>query len=203
MSELSFLFTNYSVGELFLVTFVALIAFRVIFELFRYFYDRAKSYFGLQNKKQNWEEKTTESLANINIKIDNMQDSAETRAQRLIKLEESLEKLENQLETLENYSEKTHEQQKDLEKNLRLVQERLQENTRSFLIDAHHRFCYDVKGIDDQNLQSMERRYLYYKNAGGNSFIDELMREVRELPRINYITVKEKLNFKDGREIND
>ena len=37
--------------------------------------------------------------------------------------------------------------------------------------------------IDDIGLQSMERTYFYYKAAGGNTFIDTLMDEVRELPR--------------------
>jgi hypothetical protein len=84
---------------------------------------------------------------------------------------------------------------------MKLVQERLQENTRSFLIDAHHKFCYEVKGIDDLNLQSLERRYLYYKSAGGNSFVDELMKEIRELPKINYLTVHPKIN--DEGDTND
>ena len=84
---------------------------------------------------------------------------------------------------------------------MKLVQERLQENTRSFLIDAHHRFCYEVKGIDDLNLQSLERRYMFYKTAGGDSFIDDLMDEIRELPRLNYMTVKDALKTNDGREI--
>ena len=78
---------------------------------------------------------------------------------------------------------------------MKLVQERLQENTRSFLIDAHHKHCYQIKSIDDLTLQSVERRYLYYKTAGGNSFIDGLMDEIRKLPRINTYTVDD-----DGRE---
>lgn len=194
MSELNFLFTNYSMEELFLVFFVALIAFRTIFELGKYFYEKVKNYFGIKTKKQNWEEQTTKSLQTIDSKMDNFETAANKRAERL-------KKVENKLEKLEEYNKTTHEQQKELDKSMKLVQERLQENTRSFLIDAHHRFCYDVKGIDDQSLQSMERRYLYYKAAGGNSFVDELMREVRELPRLNYMTVK-KINIpNDGSEI--
>jgi hypothetical protein len=68
------------------------------------------------------------------------------------------------------------------------MQERLQENARSDLIDAHHQFCYQYKQIDDLSLQSLERRYLYYKTAGGDTFIDHLMEEVRALPRVNYTT---------------
>jgi hypothetical protein len=64
----------------------------------------------------------------------------------------------------------------------------MQENSRSFLIDAHHKFCYHYKKIDDLNLQSIERRYLYYKTAGGDTFIDHLMEEIRSLPRVTVFT---------------
>ena len=66
-----------------------------------------------------------------------------------------------------------------------ITTERLQENSRSYIIDKHHYFCYEVKAIDDLNLQSLERRYLYYKAAGGNSYIDGLMEEIRDLPKVN------------------
>jgi hypothetical protein len=84
---------------------------------------------------------------------------------------------------------------------MKLVHERLQENTRSFLIDSHHKFCNEIQGIDDQSLQSMERRYLYYKSAGGDSFIDTLMEEVRDLPRINYATIKNTGMLNGGSDI--
>lgn len=64
----------------------------------------------------------------------------------------------------------------------------MQENARSELLDAHHKFCYQFHKIDDLSLQSLERRYLYYKTAGGDTFIDHLMEEIRALPRVNYYT---------------
>ena len=72
-----------------------------------------------------------------------------------------------------------------LEEQGAITTERLQENSRSYIIDKHHYFCYEVKAIDDLNLQSLERRYLYYKAAGGNSYIDGLMEEIRDLPKVN------------------
>lgn len=72
-----------------------------------------------------------------------------------------------------------------LEEQGAITTERLQENSRSYIIDKHHYFCYDVKAIDDLNLQSLERRYLYYKAAGGNSYIEGLMEEIRDLPKVN------------------
>lgn len=81
----------------------------------------------------------------------------------------------------------------DFDKKQKITTERLQESTRSHIIDKHHYFCYEVRAIDDLSLQSLERHFLYYKAAGGNSFIDGLMEEVRELPRINY------QNYKDAK----
>lgn len=194
MSELNYLLTSYSFEELVLIIIVVLIASKILIEIWNYFYNKAKGYFGVKNNKEKWESDTTKTLGDISNKMDHFEKSAEKRAIRL-------EKIERKVDKLEEYSRITHEQQKDIDNQMKLVQERLQENTRSFLIDAHHRFCYEVKGIDDQSLQSMERRYLYYKTAGGNSFIDDLMKEVRALPRINYATVKDGTVPNDGREI--
>lgn len=81
-----------------------------------------------------------------------------------------------------------------LEQQVDLLTERLQENTRSYIIDKHHYFCFEIKAIDDFNLQSLERRYLYYKAAGGNSYIDGLMQEIRELPKVTMETIREYYN---------
>lgn len=194
MSEINTLFTNYSVEELIIVILVSLLFAKVLLELWRYFYDKAKNYFGMKNKNDTWKDKVTSTLDAIGEKIDTLQVTVKENTERL-------EKLEEKVILLEEYSRTTHEHQKELEYQMKVVQERLQENTRSFLIDAHHRFKYEVEGIDDLNLQSLERRYLFYKTAGGNSFIDDLMREVRELPRINYMTAKQSQPH-DGREIN-
>ena len=94
------------------------------------------------------------------------------------KVQKNFDKVYERFDTIDEQSQKTNER-------LSFIEERQQENTRSYLIDAHHKFCYEIKAIDDINLQSMERRYMYYKTQGGNSFIDELMQEVRQLPRVN------------------
>ena len=84
-----------------------------------------------------------------------------------------------------------------IEKDQNLTHERLQESTRSYLIDSHHKFVYQIGAIDDLNLQSIERRYLYYKNGGGNSFIDNLIEEIRKLPKINVSKFNAEKEVKD------
>lgn len=160
MGEITTLLTQHSVEELILLIVIILFVLKALNELVAYFYNKTRNYFGIKNEQEAWEKKIDEKLENIKLKI----------------------------ETLEEQNKKTHKHQKEIDATIALVQERLQENTRSYLIDAHHKFCYEVHAIDDLNLQAMERRYLYYKTAGGNSFVDNLMDEVRALPRINFYT---------------
>ena len=65
-----------------------------------------------------------------------------------------------------------------------MVQQRLQDSTRSYLIDKYHYYVQELGVIDEAALQDIERRYLYYKNSGGDSFIELRMEEIRNLPII-------------------
>ena len=173
MGEITTLFTQYSVEELILLIIIVLFVLKALNEIFSYFYEKLKSHFGIETEKEQWKDDLMNKLQSI----------------------------EDEIKILENQNKKTHQHQKELDSTVALVQERLQENTRSYLIDAHHKFCYEVKAIDDLNLQAMERRYLYYKTAGGNSFVDNLMDEVRLLPKINFYTgvIDENQNGIDDR----
>lgn len=174
MSEINALFTQYSVGELIILVILIAFILKTLNELGSYFYKKAKNYFGIQNDKEKWQTGVIDSLQNI----------------------------KEDMQTLREQNELTHSRQKEMETSIALIQERLQENTRSYLIDAHHKFCYEIHAIDELNLQAMERRYLYYKTAGGNSFIDNLMDEVRMLPKINFYTgiIDENHNGADDRK---
>lgn len=57
------------------------------------------------------------------------------------------------------------------------------DSIKSFITERHHHFCYDKKWIDDYSLDCIEKRYKYYTDEGGNSFIHDLMKELRALPK--------------------
>lgn len=192
MGEVNYLFSNYSFEQIVIAVIVGLLVIKVITELIKYFYDKFRNYFGMKTKKETWEHNTSEDLSYIKDKVDYLETAADQRKERLIAVENKI--IEN-----EAHDKKISEQMDELMDDMKLVHERLQENTRSFLIDSHHKFCNDIQGIDDQSLQSMERRYLYYKAAGGDSFIDTLMDEVRALPRINYATIKREMRDKENK----
>lgn len=55
---------------------------------------------------------------------------------------------------------------------------------KAFITEKHHFFCYRQKWIDDYSLDVLERRYEHYVDEKGNSFVKDLMEELRELPRV-------------------
>ena len=157
MDALSQLVSQYSFGAIVMLVVTLAVAFKFLSELLEYFYDKLKKYFKYQTLKDTKHSEIIESIASLQADIKSLSQEISNQSNDIKALQE-------------------HE---------KLTLERLQENSRSYIIDKHHYFCYEIKAIDDLNLESLERRYLYYKAAGGNSFIDGLMEEIRELPRIN------------------
>lgn len=54
---------------------------------------------------------------------------------------------------------------------------------KAYITREHHYFCYQKEWIDDYSLDCLERRYDHYIEEHGNSFIEQLMSEVRALPK--------------------
>lgn len=161
MGTLESLFAQYSIESIILILVAVAISFKFIGDLWDWFYNRVKKRFNIQSEQQQQDEKMHENIEKLTKTIEDFSE----------KTDENFKTVNESIDTLKFKQERTTE--------------RLQENTRSFIIDKHHYFCYKIKAIDDMNLQSLERRYMYYKADGGDSFIDQLMEEIRQLPRVN------------------
>lgn len=99
-----------------------------------------------------------------------------------------------------NRANKPNELEKNLEKNTEAIKQ-LQNNLtqltkliniliasdkdaiKAFITHEHHYFCYQKGQIDDYSLDCIEKRYSHYEEQGGNSFVKNLMIEIRQLPR--------------------
>ncbi len=57
------------------------------------------------------------------------------------------------------------------------------DDIKAFITQQHHFFVYQKKWIDDYSLDCLEHRFLHYKEENGNSFIEQLMNEIRALPK--------------------
>lgn len=158
MGMIEQLLSQYSIETL--VILVALLGFSIkaMSELWEWFYNKFKEHFSFRTQRDQDHQQLIEQIKELSNDIKATQE---------------------EVQILENNMTQFSDQMK-------ITTERLQENSRNYIIDKHHYFCYQVKAIDDLSLQSLERRFLYYKAAGGNSFIDGLMEEIRELPRLNF-----------------
>lgn len=96
--------------------------------------------------------------------------------------EEKMDDVIERLDRIEKRSIDRDVRVSSIESNIALIQERLQDSTRSYIIDKYHYYVQELGVIDEAALQDIERRYLYYKNAGGDTFIELQMDKLRGLP---------------------
>ena len=158
MGMIEQLLSQYSIETL--VILVALLGFSIkaMSELWEWFYNKFKEHFSFRTQRDQDHQQLIEQIKELSNGIKATQEEIQILKNNMVQFSDQM----------------------------KITTERLQESTRNYIIDKHHYFCYQVKAIDDLSLQSLERRFLYYKAAGGNSFIDGLMEEIRELPRLNF-----------------
>lgn len=149
------LLSQYSFTDIVLILILFAVCVKFVWSIGDFFWDKIRKRFNLETEKQQQHNEITQSLTIISDRLD-----------------------EVNLRLDKNYSE-----MEEIKREQKTTISRLQENTKSYIIDKYHVFCYQYHEIDDMNLQNLERRYLYYKAAGGNSYIDGLMEEIRSLPR--------------------
>ena len=57
------------------------------------------------------------------------------------------------------------------------------DDIKAYITREHHYFVYQKGWIDDYSLDCIERRFEHYTDEGGNTFIENLMKELRTLPK--------------------
>ena len=91
------------------------------------------------------------------------------------------------LDTLESHNEQINK----ISKAIDILIASDKDDIKAWITEKHHYFCYELKYIDDYNLQCIEARYKHYKEENGNTFIDGFMADIRALPMISVINRKE------------
>lgn len=113
-----------------------------------------------------WAKKKVQDRDN---KVQGAQDEKDDTEQRLKDLESSYEEISTILNSLNE--------------NVDLLIQSDKDAIKSFITREHHYYCYQVGWIDDYSLDCLERRYDHYVEEQGNSFIEQLMEELRALPK--------------------
>ena len=96
-----------------------------------------------------------------------------------LKSKKTNEQIQNQEETINNLKKDVEKIQKSID----TLIESDKENIKAWITEKHHYYCYEKKYIDDYTLDCLERRFSRYEEEGGNSFVHNLMDDLRDLPR--------------------
>lgn len=108
-----------------------------------------------------------------------MKDAASQRAERLKKVEGFVkEDYEREREILEKVDVLTTDVSE--------ITERLQDDARWAFKDAHNYYVLHKKSIDPFSLEALESKYEHYRRKNGNTFVHDVMEQLRALPITPY-----------------
>ena len=178
------LLSTMSIEEIILTVILLAVSVKFLGELFEWCYNKLKGYFHLSDVKEERHKEIMESLNNLQRDMKDQKEIGNQQQKQIDKISSQLDGQGKESIVLRKALENQTEEITTLQGWISMLNERVQDSTRAYLIDRHHHFCYQIKGIDDMSLQDLERRFMYYKAAGGDTFIDDLMKEVRALPRL-------------------
>lgn len=99
--------------------------------------------------------------------------------------EQLRERLETAIEELKKSQTKMESEMQYVTKSIQILMDSDKDDIKAWITMQHHYFCYELGYIDDYNLDCLEKRYTHYEDEGGNSFVHELMEEIRALPKRN------------------
>lgn len=149
------LFTKYEVSEIFVFLIIACLAIKELIEFFDWIKDRLQQSYKKNLSKKEQSDKTQQNFKDINkFFIEQEEENKE--------LDERIRHLDDQIQLL-------------------IASDR--DDIKTFITKEHHYFCRQQGWIDDYSLDCIEKRYEHYKQEGGNSFVIDLMQEIKALPK--------------------
>lgn len=149
------LLKHYSVSDIILFVVFLGLAIKAVIDFFDWAHNRLKQKFDKENINQE----------NKNI------------------INERFEKTEEDIKNLKNNQEEIVKTLENLNKKIDILIESDKDDIKADLTRIHHYYCYTQKWIDDYTLDCAIRRYSHYKDEGGNSFIEDFMKDLKKLPK--------------------
>lgn len=115
-------------------------------------------------------------ITDIYHKVRNKENNATNLDSQINNIKSDKEKMQEDIDNIK-------EQMSDIMNKIQMLIESDRDDIKSDIVEKHHYFCYEIKWIDDYSLDCLEKRFTHYKAEGGNSFIKDLMNEIRSLPK--------------------
>lgn len=179
------LLQNYSIEQIIIFIVVLAIAIKWCGD----FFDWVKGKLDKIVNKQKEEEKEIEKVNNIahthQEDMEMLMKIQDTQNEAIDKLFKSVEDLVKANKLQNDTIEQNREALDSLKESVHLLLASDKDDIKAWITEKHHYFVYELKYIDDYSLDCIEKRYAHYKDEGGNSFVADLMRDIRSLPKVN------------------
>lgn len=113
-------------------------------------------------------------------------DKEAERERKMDSIVERMEKVEGRLDgitgRIEGVTEHFNQKFEQQEHTLEILTDSDRDDIRGWIVEKYH--YYTEKGwIDDFSMDCVEKRYVHYKDEGGNSYISGLVSDLRKLPK--------------------
>lgn len=93
----------------------------------------------------------------------------------------SPEKAKKEREEMKQAIDKNVERLDEMQQMFSLIIDSDRQAIKAWIISVHHEHCVERKYIDDYTMDAVEQRYAIYQKENGNSFVHQLVDELREL----------------------
>lgn len=115
--------------------------------------------------------------------IDWIKGKIEKRDKKQLNQYQEEKDLYKEIEYFKEYVQQSQKYLSKMQEQIDLLIESDKDAIKAYITKEHHYFCYEQKWIDDYSLDCLEKRFGHYVEEHGNSFIESLMTELRNLPR--------------------
>lgn len=158
------LLSTLTLTQVFIYIVLILVALKECLTLYDFFKKRI-------DKKYNDDNKENEQVEQILGELKALREEIQTQKEEYDVLKSNIYDFKKHYESKENEREAT----------LKLLIKSDRDAIKSFIVKEYHHFI-DKQWIDDFSLDTIEKRFTHYKEEGGNSYICNLMKDLRDLP---------------------
>ena len=156
------LLARYSIEEI--IIFIVLLGFAIkeLFTLIDWLHERLRKKFSKEDENKEIKKQLDEIQTYLENSINEFNESIKVQIEAQDKMQETI--------------------------NLLIASDK--DDIKAWITEKHHYFVYELGYIDDYNLDCIEKRYKHYRDENGNSFVGDLMNEIRLLPKVSQVNNK-------------
>ena len=153
---------------------------------------------------KDWIQKEAHSWANKDEALGKLeQKAAEERDLINKKLDEALKEREAYIQKMDERDDFLQKEIEAANENIKLLLESDRDDIKAWITREHNYFCNKLGEIDTYSLDCINRRYQHYVKENGNSFIEDLMNEIKALPKVAPSDIKQRDRKKEKEKGSD